>query len=282
MIPLFLLIYSLKIHFNLAFYVDQGGVLETPSLDFFIYLPKLKEYPYLIQVMPESKNNNDAAGSSGGKIQYVPGFILPRRGAFCILNLTATTAIARTSSKNVPMMESQSSSTLSVAQLKEPMEYFISCLHDLLGMSKFEQAAGSNGVASVFAYELNERQLVSLWLSRNRQRFEDLIQNMMRLVQSMAHMPIPPTVLTDLQVALTYYKAMLQEHQDICVKYDYSKRAVTAMESIAFHPTMMPKLHLPDMQKIALFLPIFLLVAMPVLTTLVKEGKAMKQRLYNL
>jgi hypothetical protein len=98
----------------------------------------------------------------------------------------------------------------------------------------------------------------------------------------MAHMPIPPTVLTDLQVALTYYKAMLQEHQDICVKYDYSKRAVTAMESIAFHPTMMPKLHLPDMQKIALFLPIFLLVAMPVLTTLVKEGKAMKQRLYNL
>ena len=71
----------------------------------------------------------------------------------------------------------------------------------------------------------------------------------------------------------------MTEEPDLYKKYQYSKTALLQIESVFFNPQMIPKLHLPGMQKVALFMPVLLLVVMPVVTTLLKQVKSLKRKL---
>ena len=51
------------------------------------------------------------------------------------------------------------------------------------------------------------------------------------------------------------------------------------MDHLVNHEAMIPQLHLPDMQKLALFMPVILLVTMPVITTTLQRVARLKRQL---
>ncbi|KAJ3020135.1 hypothetical protein HKX48_001241 [Thoreauomyces humboldtii] len=241
---------------------NLASVVSTaPPINFIIYVPSLSVRPlYLV------KDNGELTRSNA--------FLMPRWGGVAISNPPAT----------------NSSYYFDVAELHPFMEIFISQLRDLLGVKAVRIPNASLLMPGIeVTYEHATRTGITLWEHDRLVRWRTIqniadaavtlnsLATLIERLESMVVLNIIQTQVLDALSSLHKAHATLQDTGKHVGNHTlaslHARAAITASESAFFDPTMVAMLYFPDEHKYAVYMPLFVPVAVPVIIAILKELK---------
>ncbi|KAJ2778094.1 GPI transamidase component [Coemansia javaensis] len=224
----------------------------SPMLNFVLFVPALAAQPMRIAGKPRAE-----------------AFLVSQWGGVSIANLPAGTLPG-------------AKVVLSREDLQRHMGYFVAQLRTLIGIRSDvplpQRAAGARPWVrvrqatdtGVSDWELDA--LLRQWLVHNRQTAITTLQSLVRLVESLPNMVVMDEIKTQVDQSLRALHAVdaALGRADYLGAFSSAAAASTLAEAAFFDPTMVSMLYFPDQHKLAIYMPYFLPVALPVLAAVKK------------
>ncbi|NWI70429.1 PIGS transamidase, partial [Todus mexicanus] len=227
-----------------------------PVLNFLLYVPERSHSPLYIQ-------DKDGAPVSTN------AFHSPRWGGIMVYNVEAPSP--------------QASLPLHVdVDMKRVMEVFLAQLRLLFGLSREElppefllESPGNEGLAD---WELDRL----LWAHtvENIATVSTTLTSLAQLLDKIGNIVIKDDVASEVYQAVASAQSAVAELAagHLHSAFQASKEAVTSSEKAFFDPSLLHLLYFPDDQKFAIYIPLFLPMAVPILLSLAKIVREARQR----
>ncbi|NXX98608.1 PIGS transamidase, partial [Centropus bengalensis] len=228
-----------------------------PVLNFLLYIPERSHSPLYIQ-------DKDGAPVSTN------AFHSPRWGGIMIYNVEAPAS-------------PQSSFPLRVnVDMVRVMEVFLAQLRLLFGLSRDElppefllESPGNEGLAD---WEVDRL----LWAHavENIATVSTTLTSLAQLLDKIGNIVIKDDVASEVYRAVAAAQSAMAELATghLHSAFQASKEAVTSSERAFFDPSLLHLLYFPDDQKFAIYIPLFLPMAVPILLSLAKIIREARQR----
>ncbi|NWH67914.1 PIGS transamidase, partial [Geococcyx californianus] len=228
-----------------------------PVLNFLLYIPERSHSPLYIQDRDEAPVSTNA-------------FHSPRWGGIMIYNVEAPAS-------------PQTSLPLRVnVDMVRVMEVFLAQLRLLFGLSRealppefLLESPGNEGLAD---WELDRL----LWAHtvENIATVSTTLTSLAQLLDQIGNIVIKDDVASEVYRAVAAAQSAMAELAtgDLHSAFQASKEAVTSSERAFFDPSLLHLLYFPDDQKYAIYIPLFLPVAVPILLSLAKIVREARQR----
>ncbi|XP_069730146.1 GPI transamidase component PIG-S [Phaenicophaeus curvirostris] len=228
-----------------------------PVLNFLLYVPERSHSPLYIQ-------DKDGAPVSTN------AFHSPRWGGIMIYNVKAPAS-------------PQTSLPLHVnVDMVRVMEVFLAQLRLLFGLSREElppefllESPGNEGLAD---WELDRL----LWAHtvENIATVSTTLTSLAQLLDKIGNIVIKDDVASEVYRAVATAQSAMAElaRGHLHSAFQASKEAVTSSERAFFDPSLLHLLYFPDDQKFAIYIPLFLPMAVPILLSLAKIAREARQR----
>ncbi|KAJ3067054.1 hypothetical protein HDU98_009734 [Podochytrium sp. JEL0797] len=264
-----------------------GGspVSTSPPINFAVYIPSESQSPLYIA----SRDDSPAP------LLTTNAFSIPQWGGIAILNPNRTSSRIHTNPlTNVKTL------TLSEADLEAPLNVFLEQLRSLLGVKRVEVGEMGAKLLPGFTFSYEESSAgITKWELDRLTRYTTLknvrdavstLNSLVTLIESMENMVVLDHIRDEIALSLdsiaqvgqslsatpTDITTTHQNHHDIALAA--SRVAITAAERAFFDPTMVSLLYFPDEHKLAVYLPLFLPVGVPLVSTIVQEIKKYIQK----
>ncbi|XP_054703907.1 GPI transamidase component PIG-S [Grus americana] len=228
-----------------------------PVLNFLLYVPERSHSPLYIQ-------DKDGAPVSTN------AFHSPRWGGIMVYNVEAPGS-------------PQASLPLHVdVDMVRVMEVFLAQLRLLFGLSREElppdfllESPGNEGLAD---WELDRL----LWAHtvENIATVSTTLTSLAQLLDKIGNIVIKDDVASEVYQAVASAQSAMAELATghLHSAFQASKEAVTSSERAFFDPSLLHLLYFPDDQKFAIYIPLFLPMAVPILLSLAKIVREARQR----
>ncbi|NXM08699.1 PIGS transamidase, partial [Tyrannus savana] len=228
-----------------------------PVLNFLLYVPERSHTPLYIQ-------DKDGAPVSTN------AFHSPRWGGIMVYNVEAPAS-------------PQASLPLHVdVDMARVMEVFLAQLRLLFGLSREElppdfllESPGNEGLAD---WELDHL----LWAHtvENIATVSTTLTSLAQLLDKIGNIVIKDDVASEVYRAVASVQSAVAKLAmgHLHSAFQASKEAVTSSERAFFDPSLLHLLYFPDDQKFAIYIPLFLPMAVPILLSLVKIVRETRQR----
>uniref|UniRef100_A0A663F0C8 Phosphatidylinositol glycan anchor biosynthesis class S n=1 Tax=Aquila chrysaetos chrysaetos TaxID=223781 RepID=A0A663F0C8_AQUCH len=228
-----------------------------PVLNFLLYVPERSHSPLYIQ------DKDGAAVSTNA-------FHSPRWGGIMVYNVEAPAS-------------PQVSLPLHVdVDMVRVMEVFLAQLRLLFGLSREElppefllESPGNEGLAD---WELDRL----LWAHtvENIATVSTTLTSLAQLLDKIGNIVIKDDVASEVYQAVASAQSAMAELAagHLHLAFQASKEAVTSSERAFFDPSLLHLLYFPDDQKFAIYIPLFLPMAVPILLSLAKIVREARQR----
>ncbi|XP_049658726.1 GPI transamidase component PIG-S isoform X2 [Accipiter gentilis] len=228
-----------------------------PVLNFLLYVPERSHSPLYIQ-------DKDGAPVSTN------AFHSPRWGGIMVYNVEAPAS-------------PQVSLPLHVdVDMVRVMEVFLAQLRLLFGLSREElppefllESPGNEGLAD---WELDRL----LWAHtvENIATVSTTLTSLAQLLDKIGNIVIKDDVASEVYQAVASAQSAMAELAagHLHLAFQASKEAVTSSERAFFDPSLLHLLYFPDDQKFAIYIPLFLPMAVPILLSLAKIVREARQR----
>ncbi|XP_030318278.1 GPI transamidase component PIG-S [Calypte anna] len=228
-----------------------------PVLNFLLYVPERSHSPLYIQ-------DKDGAPVSTN------AFHSPRWGGIMIYNIEAPAS-------------PQASFPLHVdVDMVRVMEVFLAQLRLLFGLSREElppeflvEITGNEGLAD---WELDR--LLWTHTMENIATVSTTLTSLAQLLDKIGNIVIKDDVASEVYRAVASAQNAMAElaRGRLHSAFQASKEAVTSSERAFFDPSLLHLLYFPDDQKFAIYIPLFLPMAVPILLSLVKIVRETRQQ----
>ncbi|NXB36209.1 PIGS transamidase, partial [Eulacestoma nigropectus] len=227
-----------------------------PVLNFLLYVPERSHSPLYIQ-------DKDGAPVSTN------AFHSPRWGGIMVYNVEAPAS-------------PQASLPLHVdVDMARVMEVFLAQLRLLFGLSREEvpaefllESPGNEGLAD---WELDHL----LWAHtvENIATVSTTLTSLAQLLDKIGNIVIKDDVASEVYRAVASVQSAVTELSlgHLHAAFQASKEAVTSSERAFFDPSLLHLLYFPDDQKFAIYIPLFLPMAVPILLSLAKIVRETRQ-----
>ncbi|KAI8609752.1 phosphatidylinositol-glycan biosynthesis class S protein [Chytriomyces sp. MP71] len=250
-------------HFiNSAEWSFGGSVVSTsPPLNFVLYVPPAAQSPLQITDAAHARLDTNA-------------FLIPQWGGIVIHNPNRTTS--STTRAGVPRQ------TLTSTHLRNTMQIFISQLRELLGVKDVTLGRAEKLLPGfTFQYDRSPAgitkwsldRLTRLTILQNTQRASETLVSLLNLIESMPDMVVQDHIAQKIAHALRAIEVARSPAGAHDVRLAAAGVAVKVAEEAFFDPTMVSLLYFPSEHKLAVYMPLFLPVGVPLLQTLVQEFK---------
>ncbi|NXI68378.1 PIGS transamidase, partial [Anseranas semipalmata] len=228
-----------------------------PVLNFLLYVPERSHSPLYIQ-------------DKDGAPVPTNAFHSPRWGGIMIYNVEAPAS-------------PQASLPLHVdVDMVRVMEVFLAQLRLLFGISREElppeflvESPGNEGLAD---WELDRL----LWAHtvENIATVSTTLTSLAQLLDQISNIVIKDDVASEVYQAVASVQNAMAELAEGRLRsaFQASKEAVTSSERAFFDPSLLHLLYFPDDQKFAIYIPLFLPMAVPILLSLAKIFREARQR----
>ncbi|KGL93425.1 GPI transamidase component PIG-S, partial [Charadrius vociferus] len=228
-----------------------------PVLNFLLYVPERSHSPLYIQDKDGASVNTNA-------------FHSPRWGGIMVYNVEAPAS-------------PQASLPLHVdVDMVRVMEVFLAQLRLLFGLSREElppefllESPGNEGLAD---WELDRL----LWAHtvENIATVSTTLTSLAQLLDKIGNIVIKDDVASEVYRAVASAQKAMAELAagHLHSAFQASKDAVTSSERAFFDPSLLHLLYFPDDQKFAIYIPLFLPMAVPILLSLAKIVREARQR----
>ncbi|KFQ81338.1 GPI transamidase component PIG-S, partial [Phaethon lepturus] len=228
-----------------------------PVLNFLLYVPERSHSPLYIQ-------DKDGAPVSTN------AFHSPRWGGIMVYNVEAPAS-------------PQASLPLHVdVDMVRVMEVFLAQLRLLFGLSREElppefvlESPGNEGLAD---WELDRL----LWAHtvENIATVSTTLTSLAQLLDKIGNIVIKDDVASEVYRAVASAQRAMAKLATghLHLAFQASKEAVTSSERAFFDPSLLHLLYFPDDQKFAIYIPLFLPMAVPILLSLAKIAREARQR----
>ncbi|XP_029466804.1 GPI transamidase component PIG-S [Rhinatrema bivittatum] len=228
-----------------------------PVLNFLLYVPESVHSPLYIQNLDGSPVTTNA-------------FHSPRWGGIMVYNVNYRGAGNMTFPVRVDI------------DMVPVMEVFLTQLRLLFGISRGSMPADflleSPGNEGLTDWELDRL----LWSRtvENIATVSTTLTSLAQLLDQIGNIVINDNVASEVYRAVdSVHAAMLElEAGRLEPAFRSSKDAITSSEKAFFDPSLLHLLYFPDDQKFAIYIPLFLPMAVPILLSLIKIAKEQKQR----
>ncbi|KAH3789016.1 GPI transamidase component PIG-S-like isoform X2 [Dreissena polymorpha] len=217
----------------------------NPELNFLVYVPSRSEYPLYIHDAQGTKLESNA-------------FFSPQWGGVYIYNVAPPS----------PDTEGPVQHTLDMSRI---MEVFVTELRLLLNFNSpasEEHDVLPTGVESIRDWELD------VWLRsrcvENLATSSASLKSLAQLLGKISNIVIKDDIGNEVKTAVAAMQLALDLLRDGDLKAAYleSRRAVTASEKAFFDPSLLELLYFPEDQKFAIYIPLFLPISFPVISSL--------------
>ncbi|KAJ3393639.1 hypothetical protein HDU84_001414 [Entophlyctis sp. JEL0112] len=256
-----------------------GGspVSTNPPINLVVYIPSRAQSPMYI-----SETNEKSS-----PLLETNGFLIPQWGGIVIVNPSA--------GQLVNLETGAKLYTLTASELEAPMQVFLAQIRTLLGVKEtklrgldsllpafdFSYARSAVGITM---WELDR--LTRLTTLKNLRDAASTLKSLVALIESLENMVILDHIREEVSASLEAIHSVrrtMKEEDKMTSAHDAalqaSRIAITSAERAFFDPTMVSLLYFPDEQKLAVYLPLLLPVAVPLLSTLMEEvRKYVKKR----
>ncbi|KFQ34302.1 GPI transamidase component PIG-S, partial [Mesitornis unicolor] len=228
-----------------------------PVLNFLLYVPERSHSPLYIQ-------DKDGAPVSTN------AFHSPRWGGIMIYNVEAPASTPASLPLHVDV------------DMVRVMEVFLAQLRLLFGLSREElpsdfllETPGNEGLAD---WELDRL----LWAHtvENIATVSTTLTSLAQLLDKIGNIVIKDDVASEVYQAVASAQSAMAELAagHLYSAFQASKKAVTSSERAFFDPSLLHLLYFPDDQKFAIYIPLFLPMAVPILLSLAKIAREARQR----
>lgn len=226
----------------------------NPSLNFVIYVPKRGQTPLRIY-------------NAEGNPVHTNAFLLPQWGGFLFYNC--------------PLPEN--ASLPHTVQLDERlfMEVFLSQFRLLLGLPDISFLEDAN--CEVLSHSVLSKWELDFLLRKNIQDHLSVAASSLSSLSHLLH-SIGNIVIRD-DVGEKIYKAVSDSHKSLYLISEgnleagflHAKSAFISSEEAFFDPSLLALLYFPEDQKYAIYIPLFLPISIPVITSLTRLWKFWKE-----
>ncbi|KAF9336239.1 hypothetical protein BG006_009297 [Podila minutissima] len=251
---------SLSNFINAAEWSLASTVSSFPSLNFLVYVPKSNDSPLVIKQGPEHTSTTDS-------------FLIPRWGGITILNRSNSSVDAN---------------TISVKELEQVMDVFLTQLRELLGVPDLSVSSKAAAKIPIQFQRHSNAAVPTTWELDYLQRLrwaENLVDSLStltslaRLVADTPNMVVLDHIQKDVVEALKD----IEESCGLMAKQEYtaalarSRDGLVKAETAFFDPTMVSMLYFPDEHKYAIYMPLFVPISVPLVMALLRELKKVKE-----
>ncbi|NXP55728.1 PIGS transamidase, partial [Heliornis fulica] len=229
----------------------------NPVLNFLLYVPERSHSPLYIQ-------DKDGASVSTN------AFHSPRWGGIMVYNVEAP-------------VSPQAALPLRVdVDMVRVMEVFLAQLRLLFGLSREElppefllESLGNEGLAD---WELDR--LLWAHTMENIATVSTTLTSLAQLLDKIGNIVIKDDVASEVYRAVALAQTAVSELAmgHLQLAFQASKEAATSSERAFFDPSLLHLLYFPDDQKFAIYIPLFLPMAVPILLSLTKIIRETRQR----
>ncbi|KAG0094019.1 hypothetical protein BGZ92_010031 [Podila epicladia] len=251
---------SLSNFINAAEWSLASTVSSFPSLNFLVYVPKSNDSPLVIKQGPEHTSTTDS-------------FLIPRWGGITILNRNNSSVDA---------------DTISVKELEQVMDVFLTQLRDLLGVPDLSISSKATAKIPIQFQKQSNAAVPTTWELDYLQRLrwaENLVDSLSTLT-SLARLVVDTpnmVVLDHIQKDVVEALKDIEESCGLMAKQEYtaalarSRDGLVKAETAFFDPTMVSMLYFPDEHKYAIYMPLFVPISVPLVMALLRELKKIKE-----
>lgn len=251
---------SLSNFINAAEWSLASTVSSFPSLNFLVYVPKSSDSPLVIKQGPEHTSTTDS-------------FLIPRWGGITILNRSNSSVDAE---------------TISVKELEQVMDVFLTQLRDLLGVPDLSISSKAAAKIPIQFQRHSNAAVPTTWeldfLQRLRwaENLVDSLSTLTSLARLVADTP-NMVVLDHIQKDVVEALKDIEESCGLMAKQEYtaalarSRDGLVKAETAFFDPTMVSMLYFPDEHKYAIYMPLFVPISVPLVMALLRELKKVKE-----
>ncbi|XP_069082275.1 GPI transamidase component PIG-S isoform X3 [Pleurodeles waltl] len=228
-----------------------------PVLNFLLYVPEYSHSPLYIK-------NHD------GSSVVTNAFHSPRWGGIMVYNVDYSEEQERVLPVRVDI------------DMVKVMEVFLTQLRLLFGISKVLTPADfhmeSPGDEGLSDWELDRL----LWTRtvENIATVTTTLTSLAQLLDQIGNIVINDSVASEVYRAVAAVQVAVSHLESGMLEFAFqaSKEAITSSEKAFFDPSLLHLLYFPDDQKFAIYIPLFLPMAVPILLSLLKTAKEYKQR----
>ncbi|RKP15087.1 phosphatidylinositol-glycan biosynthesis class S protein [Piptocephalis cylindrospora] len=232
-------------------------ISQAPALHLLLFLPAKAHRPLHIHT------------HGGGILAETDAFLIPQWGGIVLHQL-----------------EENTSPQLSSTELEPVLSIFRSQLRDLLGVQPLK-APGLEGDAQIIIKEAGEEgitgweedRMLRMRMVETMRKAASTLGSLSRSVQSLEHMPVQDAIRYRVEEALEWmHKACdASEEGRVAEAFQASSKAFVLSEEAFFDKDMVAMLYFPDEHKYAVYMPLFIPIAVPLLLALVQEIKWWKE-----
>ncbi|KAI9228015.1 MAG: phosphatidylinositol-glycan biosynthesis class S protein-domain-containing protein [Piptocephalis tieghemiana] len=227
-------------------------ISQAPALHHLLFLPAKSHRPLHIHTL-------------NGTLAATDAFLIPQWGGIVLHQLGE-----------------DSSSQLSSDELEPVLSIFRSQLRDLLGVQALQaprlednthvviRDAGQEGITG-----WEEDRMLRMRMVETLKKAAGTLASLSRSVQSLEHMPVQDAILHRVEEALTlmHQACDASEQGEVAEAFQASSKAFILSEEAFFDKDMVAMLYFPDEHKYAVYMPLFIPIAVPLLLALVQEAR---------
>ncbi|KAJ3075899.1 hypothetical protein HDU99_001450, partial [Rhizoclosmatium hyalinum] len=238
-----------------------SSVSTSPPINFVLYVPTESQTPLRI-------------ADENGEFTNTNAFSIPQWGGVVIHNPDHKDARIAKRSNGANTLQ------LSVQDLEPSMSTFLAQLRGLLGVKEVTLAKAESLLPGfTFRYEGSPRDGITKWELDRLTRLTTLqntvsavstLNSLVNMIESLENMVVLDHIRDEVAVSLGAVERVY-ETLDADEALAASKVAIGAAERAFFDPTMVSLLYFPDEHKLAVYLPLFLPVGVPLLQTIAAE-----------
>ncbi|XP_069471438.1 GPI transamidase component PIG-S [Ambystoma mexicanum] len=228
-----------------------------PVLNFLLYVPEYSHSPLYIQ-------------DHDGSPVVTNAFHSPRWGGIMVYNVNYTEKQERDFPVRVDI------------DMVKVMEVFLTQLRLLFGIAKVStpedfrmESPGNEGLSD---WELDRL----LWTRtvENIATVTTTLTSLAQLLDQIGNIVINDNVASEVYLAVSAVHLAVSHLESGRLEFAFqaSKEAIASSEKAFFDPSLLHLLYFPDDQKFAIYIPLFLPMAVPILLSLLKTAKEYKQR----
>ncbi|KAJ3127982.1 hypothetical protein HK100_009429 [Physocladia obscura] len=262
-----------------------SAVSISPPINFVVYVPSHTQSPLYIS------SSND----KGSPLVETNGFLIPQWGGIVITNPNVPKS-------NMTKLENGVSIyRISKFEMQPAMQVFIAQMRSLLGIRPVELGSFETLLPGFdFNYEYSTVGVTKWELDRltrfttfkNVQDSVSTLNSLITLIESMENMVVLDHIKDEITISLDsiskVYEIVSAKSVNTASSHEHnlalaaSRTAIISAERAFFDPTMVSLLYFPDEHKLAVYLPLFLPVGVPLLSTIGQEiRKYIKKRKEN-
>lgn len=217
---------------------------SNPGMNFIVYIPTVNRSPLFIQDSQGEKVTSNA-------------FLSPRWGGVMIYNPTGQESVVK-------------------VDMHKVMEVFVSQIRLLLNMDgqfSTDVELAPTGVAVPTKWEL------SAWLRirtvENLAASTLTLQSLAQLLGEISNIVINDEIGKEVESAVASIREVhrLLLLGDLAAAFKASRSAIHHSELAFFHPSLLELLYFPEDQKFAIYIPLFLPISVPIITSLIQAVK---------